>query len=152
MERSDLLTKNQRKTSENNVSLVFDYNPKIFDPAQKVRELSTNLQYVNKVKIGKRKEPNIIVARRQPLNLLRILTLSKVRDQNIQHFNDFNFSKCRDKRCETCEIVIKEQKYTTKNGYTLRRNFKFTCKSRDFIMSLFVVAVVGNMLVKRVQS
>ena len=133
MERSNLLTKNQRKNTENTVSLVFDYNPKIVDPAQKVRELSTNLQYVNKVKIGKRKEPNIIVARRQPLNLLRILTLSKVRDQNIQHFNDFNFSKCRDKRCETCEIVIKEQKYTTKNGYTLRRNFKFTCKSRDFI-------------------
>ena len=47
--------------------------------------------------------------------------------------NKNKFTKCTDKRCEFCKIVLDQDSYTTKNGYTLTRNYKMTCKSRDLI-------------------
>ena len=72
------------------------------------------------------------MARRQPPNLLRHLSLSIHRDQKPTEPSR-KFKKCSDKRCEFCKIVIDEDSYTTKNGFKLTRNHAMTCKTRDLI-------------------
>ena len=139
LNRSDLLKRKTKTVDKNMVTLVINHNPKIIDPTGIIMETTKNLRYASKVSNGKRTIPKITIARRQPPNLLRILSLSKKRDHNVQntkHISTYDYSKCKDKRCELCPIAISGSQYTTKSGYTLRRNTSMTCKSKDLLYLL----------------
>ena len=90
--------------------------------------------------------PKIIVARRQPPNLLLSLSLSVTRDQNqnSQLPKDSTFSKCTDPRCQFCQLVITSSTYTTKNGTLLKRNQPMCCKTMDLIYVLICQKCKGE--------
>ena len=64
------------------VILVIDHNPRRKDPSLPIKQYCKSLETLQKVSPGKIANPKIIVARRQPPNLLRHLSLSVHRDQN----------------------------------------------------------------------
>lgn len=91
------------------------------------------------------KQPKIITARRQPPNLLRILSLSKKRDHKTSsNKSDGEYIPCKDPRCKTCPAVIKAKKFVTKNGTVLTRNKSMSCKSRDLMYLLICKTCRGE--------
>ena len=135
IDRDTLINKIKFPTENNNVTLVIDHNPRRKDPSQLIKQCCEPLKFTNKILNKKLSMPKVIVAKRQPPNLLRQLSLNLDRDQNITT-NSNNFTKCTDSRCLFCQIVIENETYTTKSGYVLKRNFPMTCKTRDLIYLL----------------
>ena len=67
-----------------------------------------------------------IKSQRQPQNLKRILTSSIFRENTIQ-----GVTKCNNKQCEICDIIIEEKSYTFKNPETrfkINKDLSFTQK------------------------
>ena len=127
------------------LTLVIDHNPNFEDPSVTVKNICQSLAITDKVKNGKMKMPKIITARRQPPNLLRILSLSKKRDHSTStDENDGKYIPCKDPRCETCPAVIKAKTYVTKNETVLKRNAKMSCKSRDLLYLLICKTCRGE--------
>ena len=96
----------QNKKKSDFITLVLDHNPTIIDPSQIIKENCKSLALLDKITSGKKKMPKILTARRQPMNLLRILSLSIKRDHKLTKSNTGNFEKCKDARCLTCQQVI----------------------------------------------
>ena len=126
--------------------MVINHNPNIRDPSIKTKECAAGLMFTEKVAGGLVDYPKIIVARRQPPNLLRSLSLSVTRDQNqnSQLPKDSTFSKCTDPRCQFCQLVITSSTYTTKNGTLLKRNQPMCCKTMDLIYVLICQKCKGE--------
>ena len=81
--------------------------------------------------------PKIITARRQPMNLLRILSLSVKRDHKLNNSNNTGlFEKCKNARCLICQQVIVSSTYKTKNGQIIKRNANLNCKSKRLLYLL----------------
>ena len=121
------------------ITLVLEHNPQYIDPSKKIANIVTDLVHTDKIKASNSEIPKIINARKQPLNLLRLLSLSKKRDHNLNELNNNNgeFIKCGNKQCLFCkDNAIVESTYTTKNGTTLKRNVNMTCKTMDLIYLL----------------
>ena len=87
---------------------------------------------------GKINEPKIIIAKRQPKNVLRSVSLNINRDHTLQKHDSTSktFIKCTDPRCEFCKIVISDNSYITKNKQKIDRNFTMTCKTMDLLYIL----------------
>ena len=115
---------------------MLDHNPTIIDPSQIIKENCKSLALLDKITSGKKKIPKIITARRQPMNLLRILSLSIKRDHKLTKSNTGNFEKCKDARCLACQQVIVSSTYKTKNGQIIKRNANLNCKSKDLLYLL----------------
>ena len=140
LKREELLAADRTKKCDKDIlTLVIDHNPNYEDPSLTIKNICQSLAMTETVKNGKMKQPKIITARRQPPNLLRILSLSKKRDHKTSsNKSDGEYIPCKDPRCKTCPAVIKAKKFVTKNGTVLTRNKRMSCKSRDLMYLLFV--------------
>ena len=115
---------------------MLDHNPNLIDPSPKIKESCKKLEKLNKVQNGKKSVPRILTAKRQPPNLLRLLSLSMKRDHRLTNINKGDYVKCKDKRCMLCKQVIHEKSYKTKTGVILERDFNMSCKTKDLIYLL----------------
>ena len=146
LNRADLIVRKDKKDKAKAITMVINHNPNIRDPSIKTKECAAGLMFTEKVAGGLVDYPKIIVARRQPPNLLRSLSLSVTRDQNqnYQLPKDSTFSKCTDPRCQFCQLVITSSTYTTKNGTLLKRNQPMCCKTMDLIYVLICQKCKGE--------
>ena len=135
--------KQKKVDDRDTITLVLKHNPLFQDPAQKITSFCQDLAHTTKIKASNSKVPRIINARKQPLNLLRMLSLSKKRDHTITNNNNVlgTFTKCGNTRCLFCyECVISDTTYTTKNGTILKRKVEMNCKTMDLIYCLICLA------------
>ena len=72
----------------------------------------------------------IIKSQRQPQNLKRILTSSIFGENTTQ-----GVTKCKNKRCKICDIIIEDNSYTFKNHETkFKMNLKnLSCNSKNVV-------------------
>ena len=126
------------KIERDKITLVMNHNPQYLDPSDKIKNIVQDLAHTVKIQATNDRIPIIINARRQPPNLVRMLSLSKKRDhtENLPNTNN-TFTKCNSKQCIFChENVISENTYTTKNGTVLKRKMPMDCKTMDLIYLL----------------
>ena len=71
----------------------------------------------------------IIKSQRQPKNLKRILTSSTLGENKTQRV-----TKCNNKRCKICDIIIEGKSYTFKNAETkFEINKNLSCNSINVV-------------------
>ena len=102
------MTKTKKHNTKKNLAYIATYyknNPEIFTEIIDLEELKNN----DKIKeiLDTKK---VIKSQGQPKNLKRILTSSIFRENTTQ-----GVTKCKNKRCELCDIIIKGKSYTFKN-------------------------------------
>jgi hypothetical protein len=71
----------------------------------------------------------LIVSKRQPKNLKRYLTKAQFNSEGREH----SVTKCGEKRCGTCDVLITGKSITLKSGKTWKVNSTMNCKARYVI-------------------
>ena len=74
-------------------------------------------------------EIKLIISRRQPKNLKRILTRAEFVDEHQSP----SVSKCGESRCGTCELILTGKELKLSNGKKWIIKSDMNCKSRDII-------------------
>ena len=97
-------------------------NPKVFTEIIKNLEELKNNDKIKEI----RDTTNIIKSQRQPKNLKRIITSSTFGESTTQ-----GVTKCNNKQCKICDIIIEEKSYTFKNPETkFKINKDLSCNSK----------------------
>lgn len=135
----------------NIIPFVSTYNPSNYNIFPIVRGSEDFLKNSERMKsiLNKKK---IINCKRQPKNLKRILCASKF-DSEVR---ETSVTKCMQKRCKTCDIIIDCQSYTFKNGFHFKIKTDMNCTSKNVIYALicskcsdFYIGQTGMELRKR---
>lgn len=71
----------------------------------------------------------LIVSKRQPKNLKRYLTQARFDSENKEP----SVTKCGEKRCGTCEVLITGNSITFKNEKSWKVNSQMNCKAKHII-------------------
>ena len=83
----------------------------------------------NKEKISKYLTTKIIKSQKQPQNLKRILTSSKFGENTTR-----GVTKCNNKRCKICDIIMEGKSYTFKNlEIKFKINKNWSCHSKNVV-------------------
>ena len=108
----------------NNKSLIWNIRKKIEN---------SNSDYLKEVF----NDSKIILAQRQPKNLLNLLTNAKY-NSKVQNENNLNgLHKCTDKRCKICKLYINEcSSFTCSNGIKWEIRSKITCSTTNVLYYL----------------
>ena len=125
----------KHKTDDNVLPLVITHNPNNPQVIGKIRENFKFLNNSEKMK-GVLDKTKLIVSKRQPKNLKRYFTKAQFNSEDREH----SVTKCEEKRCGTCDVLITGKSITLKSGKTWKVNSTMNCKAR------YVIYVIINIL------
>ena len=126
-----LLRQTKEKDKNQPLAFVTTYNkcnPEIFNQAHKGLENLRADQKLNQIL----NERQIIKSKRQPKCLKQLLTRAYF--SNNEHSNTFGVTKCNNKRCKVCDIIIEGPTFKFKNSsilFHIKRNLN--CSSKNVI-------------------
>jgi hypothetical protein len=129
---TELRTRSQKKKNDgNNIPFITTYNPNYEDNSRVVGEVFGLLQGADKTK-RVFKDRNILRSKRQPPNLKRLLTNSKL-DKPLCG----TVSKCEDSRCSLCHSIIEGSKFDFLNcGKTFVVKENMNCNTKFCIYAM----------------
>ena len=78
-------------------------------------------------------DTKIILSRRQPQNLKRLLTKAEFSSSKPKP----SVSRCNEPRCRTCDLIITEDSIKLRSGKTWTIKSSMTCTSKDIVYIIF---------------
>ena len=118
--------RNPKKHNKKPLTYVTTYNK---NNLELFIEIMKNLELKNEDKIKEILDIKIIKSQRQPKHLQRILTSSTFGENTTQ-----GVTKCNNKRCKICDIIIEGKSYTFKNPETKAKiNKNLSCNSENIV-------------------
>lgn len=139
------------KEKQNLISFVTSHNTNNPNIHGTVKMVFENLQKCTETQLTF-KDKAILTSKRQENNLKKQLTKASFSEAS----NKSKVTKCKDKRCGTCEHLIEGEEITI-NGMKIKINFPMTCASENVIYylqcsscQLYYIGETGGMLRRRV--
>ena len=127
--------KKDANADKDKIPFVTTYNPNYQNNFNVISLLTQKLKN-NPQTEDSFKTASLINSRRQPHNLKRILTRA-----HFTNKTDVNsVSKCNDKKCQLCKIIIEGSSFVFNNGMTFKVNANMDCNTLNCIYVIKCVA------------